>query len=41
MAFDKLIDVLKMTLAAQLHQGISNDILPSSIGRSVRHASES
>jgi len=41
LTFDELIYVLKMTLAAQLHQGISNDILPSSIGRSVRHGSES
>ena len=39
MVFNELVDVLEMTLAPQLHQGISNDILPSSIERTIRHAS--
>src|SRR5579859_1542879 len=39
MVLNELVDVLEMTLATQLHQGISNNILPSSIERSIGHAS--
>jgi hypothetical protein len=38
-AFNNFVNVLKVTLAAQLHQGISNDILPGSIEGSIGHVS--